>query len=101
MDLKVHVEKQTHQGCQVSFRTSRRNVGLFLRSCSGQGPHLAMMREPSAFSRVVAGFSNYEGELRLPLVLAQGSPCCLFLTGLCVKGFAIITSLNPVDELAV
>ena len=30
-----------------------------------------MTREPSAFSRVAGGFSSYEGEFRLPLVLAQ------------------------------
>ena len=30
--------------------------------------------EPRGFSRGVAGFSNYDGEFRMPLVLAQGSP---------------------------
>ena len=50
------------------------NVGLLLRRCSGKGLHLAMMGEPRGFSRVTAGFSNYVGEFRLPLVLAQGSP---------------------------
>ena len=40
-------------------------------SQSGQGPHLAMTGEPRGFSRVVAGFSSYNGEFRLPLVLAQ------------------------------
>ena len=58
-------------GCQVPFPTSRRNVGLLLRRCSGQGPHLAMTREPRGFSRVAAGFSSYDGDFRLPLVLAQ------------------------------
>ena len=29
-------------------------------------------REPHGFSRVAAGFSSYDGELREPLVLAQG-----------------------------
>ena len=33
-----------------------------------------MMGEPRSFSRVVVGFSNYEGEFRLPVVLPQGSP---------------------------
>ena len=33
-----------------------------------------MTREPSGFSRGVAGFLSYEGEFMLPLVLAQGSP---------------------------
>ena len=49
-------------------------MGLLLIRCSGQGPHLAMTGEPRGFSRVAAGFSSYEGEFRLPLVLAQGSP---------------------------
>ena len=42
--------------------------------CSGQGPHLAMTGEPRGFSRVVAGFSSYDGDLSLPLGLALGSP---------------------------
>jgi len=33
-----------------------------------------MTEEPRCFSPVAAGFSNYNGEYRLPLVLAQGSP---------------------------
>ena len=53
---------------------SRLNVGLLLRRCSGKGLHLAMTGEPRGFSRVVAGFSSFDGELRMPLVLAQGSP---------------------------
>ena len=60
-----------HQGCQVPFHTSRWNVGLIFRRCSGQGPHLAMTRELRGFSRVAGGFSSYDGEFRLPLVLAQ------------------------------
>ena len=42
--------------------------------CSGQGPHLAMTGEPRGFSRVAAGFSSYDGDFRLPLGLALGSP---------------------------
>ena len=42
--------------------------------CSGKGLHLAMAGEPRGFSRVTAGFSRYDGEFRLPLVLAQASP---------------------------
>ena len=52
-------------------------MGLLLRRCSGQGPLLAMMGEPRGFSRVAAGFLSYDGEFRLPLVLAQGSPIFL------------------------
>ena len=50
------------------------NVGLLLRRCSGKGLHLAMTGEPRGFSRGTSGFSNYDGEFRLPLVLAQASP---------------------------
>ena len=39
-----------------------------------QGLHLAMTGEPRGFSRVTAGFSSYDGEFRLPLVLAQAKP---------------------------
>ena len=49
-------------------------MGLLLIRCSGQGPHLAMTGEPRGFSRVAAGFSSYDGDFRLPLVLGQGSP---------------------------
>ena len=63
-----------HQGCQVPFRPPRPNVGLLLRHCSGKGLHLAMTGEPRGFSRVTAGFSSYDGEFRMPLVLAQASP---------------------------
>ena len=63
-----------HQGCQVPFRPPIPNVGLLLRRCSGKGLHLAMTGEPRGFSRVAAACSNYEGEFRMPPVLAQGSP---------------------------
>ena len=49
-------------------------MGLLLIRCSGQGPHLAMTGEPRGFSQVAAGFSSYDGDFRLPLVLGQGSP---------------------------
>ena len=48
-------------------------VGLLLRRFSGKGLRLAMTGEPRGFSRVAAGFSSYDGECRMPLVLAQGS----------------------------
>ena len=63
-----------HQRCQVTFRSPSPNVGLLRRRCSGRGLHLAMTGEPRGFSRVAAGFSSYDGEFRMPLVLAQGSP---------------------------
>ena len=37
-------------------------------------PHLAMTGEPRSVSRVVAGFSSFDGEYSLPHVLGQGSP---------------------------
>ena len=64
----------SHPGCQVPFRPPIPNVGLLLRRCSGKGLHLAMAGEPRGFSRVTAGFSSYDGEFRMPLVLAQASP---------------------------
>jgi len=62
-----------HQGCQVQFRISRGNVGFLLRRCSGKGLHLTMTGEPRGFSRVAVGFSSYDGELREPVLLPQGS----------------------------
>ena len=38
------------------------------------GPHLAMTKGSCGFSRAAAGFSSYDGEFRMPLVLAQASP---------------------------
>ena len=64
----------SHEGCQVPCLTSRRNMGLPLRRCSGQGPHLAKTLEPRVFSRVAAGFSSDDGDYRLPPLLALGSP---------------------------
>ena len=63
-----------HQGCQVPLRPPVPHVGLLLRRSSGKGLHLPMPGEPRGFSRVAAGFSSYDGEFRMPLVLAQGSP---------------------------
>ena len=65
---------RSHEGCQVPFRNSGRNVRLPLRRRSGQGPHLAKTLGPRGFSRVAAGFSSYDGDFRLPLGLALGSP---------------------------
>ena len=48
--------------------------GMQPRRCRGQGPHLGMTGESRGFSQGAAGFSSYDGEFRLPLVLAQGSP---------------------------
>ena len=64
----------SQEGCQVPFCTSGRNLGLPLRRHRGQGPHLGKTSEPRVFSRVAAGFSRYDGDFRLPLGLALGSP---------------------------
>src|SRR5574337_90448 len=64
----------SHQGCQVPFRPPVPTVGLLPRRCSGKGLHLALTGEARGFSRVTAGFSSYDGEFRMPLVLAQASP---------------------------
>jgi len=64
-----------HAGCQVPLRPPILKVGLLLRRCSGKGPHVAMTGEPRGFPRVAAGFSNYDGEFRMPLVLAQEVQC--------------------------
>ena len=64
----------SQEGCQGPFRPSGRNRGLPLRRRRGQGPHLAKRWEPRGFSRVAAGFSSYDGDFRLPLGLALGSP---------------------------
>ena len=64
----------SHEGCQGPFPPSGPNRGLPLRRRRGQGPHLAKRWEPHGVSRVAAGFSSYDGDLRLPLGLALGSP---------------------------
>ena len=64
----------SQEGCHVPFRTSGQNMALPLRRRSGKGPHLAKTLEPRGFSRVAAGVSSYDGDFRLPLVLALGSP---------------------------
>ena len=45
---------RSHEGCQVPFRNSGRNVRLPLRRRSGQRPHLAKTLGPRGFSRVAA-----------------------------------------------
>ena len=74
---------RSHQGCQVQFRTSRRNVGILWRCCSGQGPHIAMTRETRGFfelrrdSRVTTGNSGFlsisDSDRRVPAGLGQES----------------------------
>ena len=67
----------SQEGCQGPFRPSGRNRGLPLRRRSGQGPHLGKTWEPRGVSRVAAGFSSYDRDLRLLLGLvweAQSSP---------------------------
>ena len=47
---------------------------VLARAIHANKVHLAMTGEPRGFSRVTAGFSSYDGEFRLPLVLAHASP---------------------------
>ena len=55
-------------------QAGREHVVLLLRRCSWKGLQFAMTGEPRGFSRVAGGFSSYDGEFRMPLVLAQASP---------------------------
>ena len=57
----------------VQNRRKLQTLGLPLRRHSGQEAHLAKTLEPRGFSRVAAGFSSYDGDFRLPLVLAPRS----------------------------
>ena len=74
-----------------------RNVGLLLRRCGGQGPHLAKRWELRGFSRVAAGFSSYAGDLSLPLGLALGSP--IFPSGCEGKLGVALESLQGLRDL--
>ena len=47
---------------------------LHFGRCSRKVLHLAMTEDARGFSRVAAGFSSYDGEFRMPLLLAQESP---------------------------
>ena len=51
-----------------------RERGISPETLQLKGPHLATTGEPRGFSRVVAGFSSYNGEIREPLLLPKGSP---------------------------
>ena len=72
-----------HQGCQVPFRISRRNVGFLLRRCSGKWPHLTMTGSLVVFlelrrdPRVTTGnsetYSISDLNRRVPAVLKQDS----------------------------
>ena len=59
------------KGSKASCEVWRKDQGLLSRSGRKRVPNLAMTRETRGFSRVEAGFSSYNGEFRLPLVLAQ------------------------------
>ena len=66
------------QGCQGPFRRSRGTVGFFSRCHTGKWLHIALRGQSSNFSRVSAGnlvfLSNYNGDLRDPLVWPQEIP---------------------------
>ena len=83
---------RSHEGCQVPFRNSGRNVRLPLRRRSGQGPHLAKTLGPRGFSRVAAVFSSYSGGLR-PLV-----ELCVEPAGLCGRCTGVAVPLRVVPS---
>ena len=66
------------KGSQAYCGVLRGDSGLHSRPCRKEGPHLTMMGESRGFSQAVARcvrfLSSYDGELREPLVLPQGSP---------------------------
>ena len=68
---------ELHKGCRVPFRVSRGNVGFLMRRCCGKGLHLALRGESCGFPRGLAGslgfLSSCDMDLRVPLVLPQGS----------------------------
>ena len=53
---------------------------FLLSQCRGKGPNLAMTGEPRGFFLVTEGFSSYDGEIREPLDLAQGSAISIQVT---------------------
>ena len=77
--IGTHNKKTGWNGC-ASFLNEDGMIKVFEGNpdgsddTSGKGLHLAMTGEPRGFSRFTAGFSSYDGEFRMPLVLAQASP---------------------------
>ena len=79
---------ELHNGCRVLFRVSRGTVGFLSRRCSGEGPHFALRGESRGFPRGLAGslafLSNCDGNLKVPLLLPQGS----------LVSFRVVTGLS-------
>ena len=48
----------------------KRERGITLKTLQWEGPSFRDDEEPRGFSRVAEGFSSYDGELRMPLLLA-------------------------------
>ena len=67
-----------NKGCQVPFCSSRRNVGLILRRCSQQGPHLDLRQEPQGSSpfltRIAGSLQSWDRRVRTHLVWSNGTP---------------------------
>ena len=69
---------------QLAKDRAAAGMGLLLRRCRGQGPHLRMTGEPRDVSRVVAGFSSFDADEALgggnqgPSDPGWGSPTCWF-----------------------
>ena len=60
------------KGVKYSFKFQEGTWDFTLDATVVKG--LVMTGEPSGFSRVTAGFSSYDRELKEPLVWPQGSP---------------------------
>ena len=66
-----------HEETQAAFQVSRGNSGLLFRCYRGKRLHLVLSRESHGFSQDGVGslefHSIYDGSLREPLLLPQGS----------------------------
>ena len=69
--LPKQVEKLMGKGAKYRFALQDGTWDFSWDAVADKGPHLAMTREARGFSRVAVWFSSYDGEFRLPLVLAQ------------------------------
>ena len=76
-DVYVMELLELHKGCRIPFRGLRGNVRFLLRLCSGKGPHLTLRGKSRDFPQSLAGslvfLSSSDMELRVPLILPQGS----------------------------
>ena len=87
-DQSVGELLELHNGFRLPFRVSRVNAGFVSRHCSGKGLHLTLRGESRGFPRGLAGslafLSNCDGNLKVPLLLPQGS----------LVSFRVVTGLS-------